>query len=233
MGKIGADHKNLDTMVYRELKTMILERKLEPGSKIYQDRLARELGVSRTPLVNALKKLEHEKLVTAKPRRGYFVRLFTRAEVLHIFELREVLEGLAARRAAREISDAQIGRLRQFFEEFSDREDYQNLKRYASEDRNFHRYLISIGEREFLASILETYNVLTFSYQVDNEEGLVRPPGETIAEHRAIIEAICNRDEDQAESLTRNHLKATHKKLLEDFKAEQQHKKTQKKRRTA
>ena len=77
---------------------------------MFQDKLAQELGVSRTPLVNALKYLEREKLIIAVPRRGYFVRQFTKEEMTSIFELREVLEGLAARRASSLITDAQIKR---------------------------------------------------------------------------------------------------------------------------
>ena len=85
MEKLGSSHQNLDRKVYKALKTMILERKLVPGTKILQDKFARELGVSRTPVVNALKMLEHEKLITARPRRGFYVRLFSTQEMIHIF----------------------------------------------------------------------------------------------------------------------------------------------------
>ena len=100
MKKLGTRHENLDFKVYRELKAMIVDRRLKPGDKILQEKIAREFGVSRTPLMCALKKLEQEKLVQAVPRRGFFVRRFTKEEVLEAFELREILEGLAARRAA-------------------------------------------------------------------------------------------------------------------------------------
>jgi DNA-binding GntR family transcriptional regulator len=217
MAKLGIEHQNLDHIVYRELKNMILERKLEPGGKIYQDRLARQLGVSRTPLVNALKILEHEKLIIAKPRRGYFVRLFSKEEMVQIFELREVLEGLAARRAARQATDSQRKKLQSFFQVFHDSDDFSNLKSYAAEDRGFHNYLISIAAKEFLAGILETYNVITFSYQVEQAEGLVRPPAETIHEHRAIIDAICRKDESEAEALIRRHLRSTGERLRQEI----------------
>jgi DNA-binding GntR family transcriptional regulator len=217
MPKLGARHRNLDQKVYDRLKSMILERRLLPGEKIFQDKLARELGVSRTPLVNALKILENEKLVSSKPRRGYYVRLFSKAEMIHIFELREVLEGLAARRAAEQISDSQIKRLKTFFKEFQKKEDFENLREYAEEDRRFHSFLIEIGEKEFLSSILKSYNIITFSYQGDFQEGLVRPPEETIHEHRAIIEAISQRDPHKAEEVTRRHLKTTRESLKNDL----------------
>ncbi|MGD9288255.1 MAG: GntR family transcriptional regulator, partial [Desulfobacterales bacterium] len=100
------------------LKELITDRKLLPGQKIPQEKLARDLGISRTPLVSALKFLEHEKLVESVPRRGFFVRLFSKEEMVYIFELREVLEGLAARRAAAKITDSQIIELDKFFKPF-------------------------------------------------------------------------------------------------------------------
>ena len=112
---LGAEHENLDQKAYQILKSMIIERQLLPGDKIPQEKLAEDLGISRTPLINALKFLEHEKLVQSIPRRGFFVRLFDKAEMISIFELRELLEGLSARRACQNITDRGIEQLKGFF----------------------------------------------------------------------------------------------------------------------
>ena len=120
MVNLGAEHENLDQKVYLILRNMIVNRKLLPGDKIPQEKLAQDLGISRTPLVSALKYLEKEKLVEAIPRRGFYVRLFSKEEMISIFELREVLEGLAARRAARNITDVQINKLQNFFKQFKE-----------------------------------------------------------------------------------------------------------------
>jgi DNA-binding GntR family transcriptional regulator len=207
MVNLGAEHENLDHKVYTIIKNMIIARKLLPGEKIPQEKLARDLGISRTPLVSALKFLEHEKLVEAKPRRGFFVRLFTRPEMVSIFELREILEGLTARRAAQYITDAQINKLQNFFKRFAKSPGITNIRSYAREDRRFHNFVTQIGSKEFLKSILETYNIITYSFQLVNSEGLVRPPDETIHEHLAIIEAISRRDPQAAEELMRQHLR--------------------------
>lgn len=217
MPKLGANHKNLDTKVYNRLKSMILERKLFPGEKIYQDKLAQELGVSRTPLVNALKYLEREKLIKAIPRRGYFVRQFTAEEMIYIFELREVLEGLAARRASSHITEAQVEKLNGFFSKFKDSKDLSNFKAYAIEDRRFHNFVVEVGGKEFLKSIISAYNVISYSYQLDATEGLVRPPSETLQEHLAIIEAIGNRDPVGAEEKMRLHLRKSQEQLKKDL----------------
>ena len=85
MRNLGAEYENLDYKAYQVIKDMIIDRQFLPGQKIPQEKLATDLGISRTPLVNALKYLEHEKLIKAIPRRGYFVRLFTQQEMISIF----------------------------------------------------------------------------------------------------------------------------------------------------
>ena len=207
MINLGAQHENLDQKVYSILKDMIMERKLLPGQKIPQEKLARDLGISRTPLIGALKFLEQDKLVESVPRRGFFVRLFSKEEMVYIFELREVLEGLAARRAAAKVSDSQIIELNRFFKHFAGQKNISDVRAYAREDRRFHSFVIDVGAKEFLKSILQTTNIISFSYQVLHTEGLVRPPNETIQEHLAVIAAIKVRDSEAAEELMRQHFK--------------------------
>ena len=207
MINLGAQHENLDQKVYSILKDMIMERQLLPGQKIPQEKLARDLGISRTPLIGALKFLEQDKLVESVPRRGFFVRLFSKEEMVYIFELREVLEGLAARRAAAKITDSQILELDGFFKHFAGQTNISDYKEYAREDRRFHGFVTDVGAKEFLKSILLTTNIISFSYQVLHTEGLVRPPNETIQEHLAVIGAIKERDSEAAEELMRQHFK--------------------------
>ncbi|UCH23542.1 MAG: GntR family transcriptional regulator [Deltaproteobacteria bacterium] len=222
MVNLGAEHENLDHKAYLILKNMIISRKLLPGEKIPQEKLAQDLGISRTPLVSALKYLEKEKLVEAIPRRGFYVRLFSKEEMISIFELREVLEGLAARRAAFNIRDSQIQKLRRFFKQFRKSTDITDIKGYATEDRRFHNFVTGIGAKEFLKSILENYNIISYSYQLVSLEGLVRPPNVTIREHRAIIDAISDRDADSAEDLMRQHLKRAIAILRQEIESERQ-----------
>ncbi len=224
MKKLGSRHENLDLKVYRELKAMIVDRKLKPGDKILQEKISREFGVSRTPLMCALKKLEQEKLVRAVPRRGFYVRRFTMEEVLEAFELREILEGLAARRAAGVITLPQAEKLRAFFKDVDVSDNASSIKRYSEEDRRFHQFLVELGGFDLLNDILENYNIITVSYRIDVMEGLVRHPRETLPEHHALIEAIATGKPDQAEKLARQHFNRSRQRLLRDVKQEKRDK---------
>jgi DNA-binding GntR family transcriptional regulator len=217
MVNLGAKHENLDHKVYRQIKSMLLEQKLKPGAKIYQEKLAHDLGISRTPLINALKKLEQERLVAAIPRKGFYARRFSKQEMIRIFELREILEGLAARRASLRISDGQAQKLQGFFKGLKVSIDAKSIEKYAKEDRRFHNFLIEIGGDELLSGILETYSIITSSYLVGFRGGLVRPPKETLPEHLAIVEAITKKDPEKAEQAARLHLKRSREKLMKEI----------------
>ena len=207
MENLAIEYENLDQKVYQIIKGMIERRQLLPGEKIPQEKLAGDLGISRTPLVSALKFLEHEKLVEAKPRRGYFVRLFTMEEMVSIFEIREVLEGLSARRAAQQITPLQQKKLRSIFPAFTGLASIEDYQAYSPADRRVHTYIAEISSREFLSSILQTFNIISLAYQYPTREGLIRTPNETILEHVNIVEAICNHDSETAERLMREHLR--------------------------
>jgi GntR family transcriptional regulator, vanillate catabolism transcriptional regulator len=209
MKNLDIDYENLDQKVYQELKKLIENRQLLPGQKIPQEKIAKELGISRTPLISALKFLEHEKLVEVKPRRGFFVRLFSIEEMISIFEIREVLEGLSARRAALSISGKNIKLLRSIFKDFTEQNDITDLQAYSKADKHFHTFIAEIGSGEFLSAILLTLNIITLAYQNVSSEGLIREPNETIKDHLLIVDAICNHDPEMSEKLMRDHLSNT------------------------
>ena len=199
--------ENLDQRAYQIIKGMIENRELPPGQKISQEKLASELGISRTPLISALKFLEHEKLVETKPRRGFFVRLFTIEEMISIFEIREVLEGLAARRAAKIIGEKEKREIQNIFKPYLSQKNIIDFQSYSRDDRTFHTLIAKIASQEFLNSILQTFNIVSLAYQYPTHEGLVREPNKTIKDHTRIVEAICSHDPEAAEKFMREHLR--------------------------
>lgn len=215
--------ENLDQKAYQIVKDMIENRELLPGQKIPQEKLAADLGISRTPLISALKFLEHEKLIETKPRRGFFVRLFSMEEMVSIFEIREVLEGLSARRAAQSITSIQAAQLEKTFLPFRHNNDIVDYQAYSRADRKFHNFIADISKREFLSSILQTFNIISLAYLYPTKGGLIRPPNETIGEHIAIIKAICRHDPKEAEQCMRFHLQQSRTKLIKEIESKKLH----------
>jgi DNA-binding GntR family transcriptional regulator len=223
MKKLGR-RRNLELEVYDIIKSLILDRKNMPGDKISIEKLKAELGVSRTPIVMALKMLEREMLIETRPRRGHYVRTFTKREIIDVLDLREALEALGANRAARFITESQMKKLKEFFTDVNVEGDPKELAAYAKEDQRFHEYIMEIGGGKIFSGVYKAYAIVTFTYHADLPGGFVRHPRETIQEHLDTIEAICNRDENKAEELMRRHMRLGRDKFLKELKKEEQRK---------
>ncbi len=211
------EHESLDDKIYARLKALIAERQLLPGERILQDRLARDMGVSRTPLVNALKRLAQERLVEWVSRRGIYVKRFTKREMARLFEVREALEGLSARRAAPRIDPAEVERLTEMFRGLDVSPTPAAVRKYVERDRHFHWRLVEIAGNEPLAHAMESVNMMFFAWQ----DGLVRPAAETVPEHCAILDALRRRDPEASEAAMRLHIRRSVERLEQEAEAEE------------
>ncbi|HHV93374.1 MAG TPA: GntR family transcriptional regulator [Firmicutes bacterium] len=206
--------ESVTDMVKQRLREMIMEGELAPGTKILQDQIAEELGVSKTPVLKALHVLESENLVVSVPRRGFFVRKFTLEEIADVFAVREVIEGVAAEEAAAAMTDKEIKRLANLFEPFEPPLDEEATKAYAAADKKFHNLIVAASRNEFIQQINDMMNVLSISFQ----PGLLRSPEETIPEHQRIVEAIEDRDPLRAREAAMDHLYRTRIWLAEQMR---------------
>jgi len=196
--------RNLDDQIYEHLKTMIAHRTLLPGERIEISQLARDLGVSRTPLLSALKRLSQEQLVEWRSRRGVYVRRPSLRELALIFELREALEGLSARRAAAVIEPRQVDHFRSLFRDVDVEVDTPESRRaYMMQDYLFHTGLLEIAGSPPLTQTIGLVNLMVTAFG----GGLIRPLRDVMAEHQAIFDALARRDRDQAEAAMRLHVR--------------------------
>jgi len=209
------NHIELTDRVYLILKEMILNGELEPGQKIVQEKLSEKLGISRSPLLKALQRLEHEFLVESIPRRGIYVKKMSLGEILDIFYVREVFEGLAARLAARKITSQELLNLKSLFSPFEENSVNINLNEYQNADRLFHPLIYKIANNPVLSKLEMIGNVTIIAYQA----GLVRPPQETLNEHLGIIKALEHGDGNLAEEISRKHIRESTRFLEEKLKS--------------
>jgi DNA-binding GntR family transcriptional regulator len=202
--------KNIGTAVdavYEVLRRSILDGELPPGHRLRSDVLANELEVSRTPVREALRKLETEGLVDAS-RSGLVVRQSSEEDLVEIFYLREALEGMAARLAAENATRAEIDELNALFEDMeavAARGDIALVRKLTGE---FHLLVCRASHNKRLIQSLQ--GLLDHVRQAQSST-LYMPgrPADALKEHRALLLAIEKRDPDLAETLARQHRRKT------------------------
>lgn len=132
------EYKPLRDVVFENLREAIVEGRLKPGQRLMEVQLAEQLGVSRTPVREAIRKLELEGLVVMLPRKGAYVANMSLKDLKDVLEIRASLEGLAASLAAERISDEDIKKLEFIIEEFNDSINESNVEALLKKDVEFH-----------------------------------------------------------------------------------------------
>jgi DNA-binding GntR family transcriptional regulator len=193
---------------YLRIKEKIITVQMLPGSVIQEARLIQELGLGRTPIREALKRLQTENLVVVAPRRGMFVSDVAITDLQQIFEVRVELEGLCARLAAQRITPAQLSDLRSLVVECR-RSNQGDKELVLSLDRRFHQLMAESAGNKFLRSEVEKFYNLSLRvwYLAINS---IQSQDVDVAAHFAIADAIETRDCDRSERRTREHIQHFH-----------------------
>ncbi len=203
-GKFG-NIEPIRELVYRHLRGRILSGAFNYGERLKEVAISEELGVSRTPVREALRKLELEGFVSYSNRRGVRVTNLDAKEMKELYELREVLEGLAARLAAERENDAEVDRLGELLFEMQQVCQTETIDGVPPIHTKFNETLYSMARNKKLHDILSRYNQYTEKSQLVS----MRRPGrarQIMIEHRAIVDAISQRSPEKAEQAAREHV---------------------------
>ena len=196
----------LRDVVYEHLKEAILVGRFRPGERLLEAELADQMGVSRTPVREAMRRLEREGLVVLRPFRGAEVVRVPREKAEQLFQVREALESLAARLAASRVGPADLLVLRSIVEQAQVAAQDGDYPGVNALNRRFHAELARVSGNTPLATLLEQIQDHIDLLRV---AALSRPgrPEEAIAEHAAIVEALAAGDGARAEVLVRDHIR--------------------------
>jgi DNA-binding GntR family transcriptional regulator len=205
--------KDLKAWAYETIKDDILNQRVEPGEQLRIEELSKKLSISRTPIREALLRLESEGLVRSASRVGFFVRDLTQQGIRELFELRELIEGYAAEKAAPTLTDedlAQINDLQQKATASFEQDDFLSFNKY---EIALHDFLIGHSGNTQLLRMIEGLKDLTYrerQYALRSRENV----NKSIQEHRVLIEALGARDGMQAGKSMREHLRNVRDRLL-------------------
>jgi DNA-binding GntR family transcriptional regulator len=203
---------NLSERAYFKIKKMISDYRFSPGSRLNVEQLARDLGTSRTPIWEAVRRLEQEGLAKNIPNRGVFLVELTREAAIELYSVREVLEGMAARLAVQRISDKVLEKMERLVREQVKIVAEEDLVAYSKSDFEFHACIYAACGNVILREMLES-----IKEKVRPIEMRITPILTGLFnDHQMILRALRLRDALLAEAVFREH----NQRVLNQLRAE-------------
>ncbi|MHB9093164.1 MAG: GntR family transcriptional regulator [Eubacteriales bacterium] len=208
------NYKPLREIVFESLREAILNAMLKPGERLMEIQLAEEMGVSRTPVREAIRKLELEGFVVMIPRKGAYVAGISVKDIADVFEIRTALESLAAGLAAERITEEELEQLERILVKIGECVTNKDLEQIIEIDTEFHDVLFKASRNERLVQIVSN---LREQIQRFRTASLATPGRMKYAfeEHKKIVEAVSERNVELAQTLAREHIENAENSMLE------------------
>ena len=201
------------------IRQAVIDGRVSPGQRLKEEELAHQLGISRTPIREALLVLQTEGLLEATPNRGAAVRSYDSAELEEMYELRAVLEGHAARRAAARVTPAQLDELRASCDRFAQLLEGDDLPALVAENSLFHQVILDAAGSERLGGMVRQVVALPLVYK----SYLWYSPAQASASlhiHLQLVTALERGDGERAELVMREHVFEARDVLVRQVEAE-------------
>jgi DNA-binding GntR family transcriptional regulator len=198
--------KILHEEIADNLREMIMSGELREGDKIKENELCDWMGISKTPLREALRVLSAEGLIRLIPNRGAYVTTPTFEEIKEMFDVMSVLEGACARAAAEKMSEEDLSKLEKLHKRLEEQYDCRDQKEYIHQNNSYHALVQELAGNKTLNQIVNglRQKILLYRFQSLNLPGRFE---QSIQEHRSLLGAFRDRDPEKAEMLMKSHLK--------------------------
>ena len=206
-------YQPLREVVCESLRSAISKGVLKPGERLMEIQLAEELGVSRTPVREAIRKLELEGYVVMLPRRGTYVSSLTIRDVNEVFEIRTSLESLAAALASERVTDEEMDNLQRFLVQFANDIKSGDMEHIVDTDMKFHDALYQASRNNRLVGIISNLRDQLTRFRTTSMSYPDRLKA-SLNEHRSLVEAIAQGDAEAAKAAAEFHMEQSEKTLL-------------------
>ena len=195
----------LRDVVFSTLREAILKGELKPGERLMELQLAEKMGVSRTPIREAIRMLQQEGLAVTIPRRGAEVAAMTEKDMEDVLQVREALEILAVQLASEKITKEQIAELEERLKAFEQAVETAEVKQIAQSDIDFHDLIYTAAENPRLVVLLNNLREQIYRYRVEYLKDEKNYP-RLIEEHRQIMQGLKERNEQYVVEMTKKHM---------------------------
>ncbi len=199
------NHKPLREIVYEELKRQIMIGEIPPGTRMMEVELADDMGVSRTPIREAIRKLEKEGLVSIEPRRGAYASEISIKDMVDVLEVREFLEGMAAGLASKRITEEEIEALKHSIDAYRDAVESGATEEIIEEDEIFHKLIVDCSGNKTLIQMINQVQELALRFRYIYYEDFSRYQNMP-NEHQEILDAVLSGDPEVARSVADAHV---------------------------
>lgn len=199
------EYKPLRDVVFETLKEAILTGKLEPKERLMEIKLADQLGVSRTPVREAIRKLELEGLVIMEPRKGAYVSDISFKDIIDTLEVREALETFAVKLAIEKNTVDDISEIETLNKSFKEAYQNKDIEKMVEFDTKIHSAILNLSDNSKLISFMEELNEIMQRFRLIffNE---TYNPERIDEEHQEVMKALKNKDVERAQKAMRQHL---------------------------
>ena len=204
----------LRDVVFNTLRDAILTGKLVPGERLMENQLADKLGVSRTPVREALRMLELENLVELVPRKGAQVLDMSEKDITNILEVRSALEGLATSLACKKMTKEDLQQLKNMEVDFEKAVADNDVEHFVDIDEDFHDLIFAATENDKLINIFRNLRIQLYRYRMAQAKNNETSMSTIVAHHRSIIRAIENHDSEEGASIAQGHIKYQTESIL-------------------
>ncbi|MBF7096017.1 GntR family transcriptional regulator [Alkalibacter mobilis] len=209
--KIDMDtYKPLREIVFTTMREAIINGDFKPGQRLMEVQLADQMGVSRTPVREAIRKLELEGLVVMVPRKGAYVAGLSSEDVKEVLEIRAVLEGLAASLAARNATEKDVEELKDIVEKFKSAANEQDVVKLINFDSDFHDVMYRTSKNKKLIQLISSLREQVQRFRVAYFTK-IKSTQQLIEEHNQLVDAIAGKDSERARAVAETHIATTEK----------------------
>jgi len=200
-----------DLILY--IKQQIASGQLNPGDRIVETKLAQELGISQTPVREAIRRLQGEGIITVVPNKGPMVCTLDKKDVFEIYSIRSMLEGLAIRLAVQNASDEEIEEIERFYNKMKDKLLDESVEYLIDDSLHIHETIMILSRH---SRLIATYQSISFQILLVNRMlGTKKTKQNEVLQHGELIEALKRREPDEAELIMRKHIYRSYRDFVE------------------
>ena len=201
-------------LLFQKVREKLFLSRPSEDNPITEQQLADELGVSRSPVRDALRVMDDIGVLERKKKKGVYLKPPSLEKLLALYDVRSVLEGLAARLAATKIKAKDITALRDIVKEYHNRPKNNDVEKWSEPDWKFHEKIIELSGNPWLKNIMDDFDITGKTFRVCTPD-LCETVSETPFPHEMIIDALVKGDPDECDQILRDHIQYAKRGLME------------------